>query len=168
MTAPTRDKSKAMKANGSPIKKPNGLHSPIFSFSFFLRLPVSLTCFMVLNLKRECFFAFAFASVFVFILICAFKIQTKKDAVHNHHVRSPISVYWRGAAFWNYQIWTWSRRIFNIFCSQVNGYYLSFFFFESSCAFLKFCNFEECSWRLKCVSSCGICTFLGQWIGYDV
>lgn len=70
MTAPTRDKSKAMKANGSPIKKPNGLQSPIFSsFSFFLRLPVSLMCFMVLNLKRECFFAFAFASVFVFVFI---------------------------------------------------------------------------------------------------
>lgn len=78
MTAPTRDKSKAMKANGSPIKKPNGLQSPIFSFSFFLRLPVSLMCFMVLNLKRECFFAFAFASVFVFILIVLSKFKQRK------------------------------------------------------------------------------------------
>lgn len=78
MTAPTRDKSKAMKANGSPIKKPNGLQSPIFSFSFFLRLPVSLTCFMVLNLKRECFFAFAFASVFVFVFDLCFQNSNKE------------------------------------------------------------------------------------------
>ena len=34
MTAPTRDRRRATSANGSPNKKPSGLHSPILLFPF--------------------------------------------------------------------------------------------------------------------------------------
>lgn len=36
MTAPTRDRRRATSANGSPNKKPSGLHSPILLFPFSL------------------------------------------------------------------------------------------------------------------------------------
>lgn len=52
-TAPTRDKSRATKANGSPSKNPNGLQSPISFKLFLIFLLCILRCFKDLILGRK-------------------------------------------------------------------------------------------------------------------